>query len=505
MYTLLIPFADNKRQALLLGDSYFRCSYFAERLDPVRVPVSWLSFNSTKKRLHLLDFPYIFNPSTVVTWFRSINFSRMSRAFEESNSLQMRIQPWTEAGSVVVDNHHKNVLQTLLKTATSKYLVLEISRNDVIKDAFDQLWRREERELMRPLKIHLGEDGGEEGFDSGGVQQEFFRLAMAEALHPDYGAFTIDDRTRMAWFAPGSLEAEWKYEMVGLLLSLAVYNGLTLPITFPKALYRKLLGEPVTELHHIADGWPDLASGLTKLLEWDEKDGAVEDVFARTYEFSVEMFNHHVSREMTATDSWPQFPRHLWGSLGGGDASRPLHAANPEDAPLVTNENRNAYVSDYIRYLTDVSVRPQYEAFARGFSRCLHPKSLTLLNSSILQSVVEGTQHIDINELRRYARCIGWTPDHETVRDFWSIVRKYDDGMKRRLLEFVTASDRVPVGGMKNVQFVLQKNGEQGEGGHLPTAYTCYGVLLLPEYTNKEVLRERLAMALDNAQGFGFA
>ena len=78
--------------------------------------------------------------------------------------------------------------------------------------------------------------------------------------------------------------------------------------------------------------------------------------------------------------------------------------------------------------------------------------------------------------------------------------------MKRKLLEFVTASDRVPVGGIKNLQFVVQRNGEEeGTGGHLPTAYTCYGTLLLPEYRDKEVLRERMAMALENAQGFGFA
>ena len=84
-------------------------------------------------------------------------------------------------------------------------------------------------------------------------------------------------------------------------------------------------------------------------------------------------------------------------------------------------------------------------------------------------------------------------------------MKRYDDGMKRRLLEFVTASDRLPVGGVSNLQFIIQKNGEEDENGHLPTAYTCYGTLLLPEYKDKDALRERLAMALENAQGFGFA
>ncbi|KAB5566457.1 hypothetical protein GE09DRAFT_1028013 [Coniochaeta sp. 2T2.1] len=499
----LIEAMFKKRQTLLLGDTQFRSEYFAERLDAVDMPVNWISHVSTKQKVHLLDFPYIFSPSTLVSYFRSINFSRMSRAYEEASSLWGRMQTIMMQGNMIMQPRHKKVLDRMLKTASTKYLVLSIDRDNVIKDSFDQLWRREERELLRPLKVHLGEGQGEEGFDSGGVQQEFFRLAFAEALNPAYGAFTVDERTRMTWFRPSSLEPLWKFELIGLLVSLAVYNGLTLPVTFPKALYRKLVGEPVTELHHIADGWPDLANGLTQLLEWDEKDGAVEDIFARTYEFSVESFGKPITREMKSDNNYDE---QAWPQAAEETPSSSSSSPTADDAPLVTSSNRNAYVYDYIRYLTDVSVRPQYEAFARGFNTCFHTKSLTLLTSNTLQSLVEGVQEIDVAELRRYTRYVGWDAGHRTVKDFWSIVRRYDDRMKRKLLEFVTASDRLPVGGVKNLNFILQKNGiETEDGGHLPTAYTCYGTLLLPEYKDKEALRERLAMALENAQGFGFA
>ncbi|KAJ8125953.1 hypothetical protein O1611_g7685 [Lasiodiplodia mahajangana] len=497
---MLIAAMYRKRQALLLGDVHFRFEFFGDRLDSVDMPVSWLSFTSTRQKVHLLDFPFIFKPASLVTYFRAINFSMMSHSYEQATSLQLRIRMYTEPGSLVTEGHQRSALEDLLRTPASKFLILNIRRDEILTDAFDQLWRREERELMRPLKIHLGEDSGEEGYDYGGVQQEFFRLAIAEALNPDYGAFTVDNRTRMTWFQPGSLQPEWKYELIGLLVSLAVYNGLTLPVTFPRALYHKLLGEPVTELHHIADGWPDLANGLTNLLEWNESDGAVEDIFVVTYEFSTTMLGQPVSRRMDPSqrESWPQ------PSLHPHDKS--LSADNPTDAPPVTGDNRSAYVSDYIRYLTDVSVAPQFEAFARGFRTCLHPKSLTLLTPSLLQSVVEGTQEIDISELRRVARYSGWDANHPTIRDFWSVVKKFDDRMRRKLLEFVTSSDRLPVGGAAHIQFVIQKNGEEeGEGARLPTAYTCYGHLLLPEYRDKEVLRERLSMAVENAEGFGFA
>lgn len=294
----------------------------------------------------------------------------------------------------------------------------------------------------------------------------------------------------MTWFQPGSLEPLWKYQLIGMIVSLAVYNGLTLPVTFPKALYRKLLDEEVTELHHIADGWPDLANGLTTLLEWDERNGLVEDIFARTYEFSVEQFGQPVSREMSTSAHWPQF-------------SDLQSSSNPTDAPSVTNENRNNYVSDYIRWLTDISIRPQFEAFKKGFFSCIDRRSITLFDAETLQSVVEGIQDIDISELRRATRYIGWDASHRSIRDFWSIVKRYDIEQKRKLLEFVTASDRVPVGGMRNLQFTLQRNGI--DDGHLPSSYTCYGILLLPEYSSKEVLREKMAMALENSKGFGFA
>ncbi|KAM7204942.1 hypothetical protein V8F20_003404 [Naviculisporaceae sp. PSN 640] len=500
----LIDAMYKKRHELLLGDAQFRAEYFAERLDTALMPVSWLSHSSNRRKLHLLDFPYLFNSSMLVSYFRAINFSRMSRAYEQATSLHENVH--LIAQRLVLDTHHRSVLADGLATASAKVLSLDIRRDSVIEDAFNQLWRRQERELLKPLKVHLT---GEEGFDSGGVQQEFFRMAIAEALDPDYGAFLVDGRTRMTWFVPGSMEPVWKFELVGLLVSLAVYNGLTLPVTFPKALYRKLLGEPVTELHHIADGWPELYDGLTTLLEWDERKGTVEDIFARTYEFSVSVYGQVVTREMKPpshpdSNKWPQFP-----PTAGQAASQPSpHVNNPAEdtTEVVTSANRNSYVSDYIRYLTDVSVRPQYEAFARGFRACLHPKSLDLLNSSLLQSLVEGVQEIDISELKRYAKYVGWDANHRTVRDFWSVVKKYDDEMKRKLLEFVTASDRIPVGGIKNMMFILQKNGvEEDEKGRLPSSYTCYGTLLLPEYRDKEVLRERLDTALKNTQGFGFA
>lgn len=78
-----------------------------------------------------------------------------------------------------------------------------------------------------------------------------------------------------------------------------------------------------------------------------------------------------------------------------------------------------------------------------------------------------------------------------------------DDDKQRQFLQFVTGSERVPVGGLDHLQppFLVAKNGGQSE--RLPTSHTCFNTLLLPEYDSKEWLADRLSLALQNSTGFG--
>ncbi|ESZ95085.1 hypothetical protein SBOR_4540 [Sclerotinia borealis F-4128] len=479
------------RKSLLLGDIHFRTEYFSDRLDSVAMPLEWLSFQANKRTVHLLDYPYLFNPSTLVSYFRAINYSRMNQSFEEAKSMYALVR--THEG-LITNGDHKRKLRERLHTATSRYMAIAVSREDLLSDTFDALWRREERELMRPLKVSLGGEQGEEGLDMGGVQQEFFRIAMTEAINPDFGVFTIDDTTKMTWFQPGSPEPLWKFELIGTIMSLAVYNGMTLPITFPKAFYRKLQGESITELHHISDGWPELAKGLTDLLEWDESKGAVEDIFCRTYEFSQFQFGKPVSREMNTSSQWPKF-----SDINVGEDTEDF---GETEAPLVTNESRNNYVSDYISWLTNISIQPQFEAFKKGFFACLDSRSLSLFDADTLQSLVEGVQEIDIVEMQRGAQYIGYEAGDDVIESFWSVVKEYDLEKKKKLLEFTTASDRVPMGGMRNFHLRIMRNG--GDDHHLPASYTCFQNLLLPNYSSRQILKERFDVALEHAKGFGF-
>lgn len=342
----------------------------------------------------------------------------------------------------------------------------------------------------------------------------------------------------MSWFHPCSLEPEYKFELLGLLTSLAIYNGLTLPFTFPRALYLKLLDIPVTSLEDIEDGWPELVQGLKILRDWPGDD--VEEVFVRPYVFSVDVFGtirdldmdkarrlrlqleqqldgpplkerrKTLQRDLASLSTADEREARFGEEFSLEDYDLFCNSVSTAGVPrksgsepiMVTNANREQYIHDYIYQLTDATICCFFGAFRRGFYTCLNPKSLTLFTPDQLKALVEGLPDIDIDELQNVT-CYegGYDEIHPTIVIFWKVVHSWPQEKVHQLLEFVTANDRLPVGGMERLTFVVQKNGV-GDA-RLPTSLTCYGRLLLPEYDSEEKLRKGLDCAVENSKGFG--
>ena len=89
------------------------------------------------------------------------------------------------------------------------------------------------------------------------------------------------------------------------------------------------------------------------------------------------------------------------------------------------------------------------------------------------------------------------------MRHFWEVVHAFDIDDKRALLAFATGCDRAPVGGLGKLKFILQRAGP--DAMDLPHAHTCFNVLSMPAYASRGKLRDRLTIAIHNAQGFGLA
>lgn len=522
-------------RTLKLTSDKFELPSIVGVLDENDMPYKWLSYHPDDKTTHILEYSFLFKPMQVVRYFRSLNLQIMKHSYERAMGVynhgkhQLVRSTWRISGLVeVLDS---------LRVHMARYFVMTISRANVLEDAIGQIWRRERQELLRPLKVRLGKGEGEEGLDHGGVQQEFFRLVFAEAFNPAYNMFETDSTTHMTWFTPSSLEPLYKFEALGILMGLAIYNGVTLPITMPLVFYMRILGLEVKEIADIEDGWPELAKSFTTMLDW--QDGDVGDVIARTYEFTYEAFGKMVSIDMSKTvDQHTDTPKSHKGSKGKERAPSPnghmqglgklstgsdvdltnAHltkrvdgstsaASDSEEAPLVTNNNRQAFVMDYIIHLTSITIQPQFTAFLRGLHTIVSPRSLSLFTHSpaTLKLLIEGhplAQTLDVDAWFTATTYEDYEPSDATVVWFWEVLKEEcTQSQLRKLLEFVTASNRIPINGWKGITFIVQRHGEGDE--RLPGSSTCYGRLLLPDYSSKEVLKEKLEKAVENSLGFG--
>lgn len=45
------------------------------------------------------------------------------------------------------------------------------------------------------------------------------------------------------WFNSYTFESKMKFELIGVIIGLAMFNGMLLDIQFPKVIYKKILGK----------------------------------------------------------------------------------------------------------------------------------------------------------------------------------------------------------------------------------------------------------------------
>ncbi|PAA52986.1 hypothetical protein BOX15_Mlig009753g1 [Macrostomum lignano] len=365
------------------------------------------------------------------------------------------------------------LLQSLmLHSDHNMYLRINVRRANIVQDALltlEMVGLESPGDLKKQLVIEFE---GEQGIDEGGLSKEFFQLIIEQIFNPDYGMFSLNQRTQSFWFYPGSEDCEREFVLVGMLLGLAIYNNIILDVRFPTVLYKKLTGK-LGAFHDLKGSHPELAQGMQQLLEYD--GDSFEDIFGC---FSI--------------------------SFQDAFGSTLNHELKPDGANIpVTKENRQEFVDLYSDFLLNGMIEKQFNAFCKGFHLVIdNSLLLQLFAPTEIELLVCGSKTYNFHELQKYTQYDGgYTENSPIIAHFWKLVHTMSDVDKRLLLEFVTGSDRVPLGGMKKMKFIIARQGPDTD--RLPTAHTCFNVLLLPEYSSYDKLQDRLLKAIANSKGFG--
>jgi len=389
--------------------------------------------------------------------------------------LQHQIARRVAADLEVLPGHEIHIDPALL------FFILKVRREHILEDTTSALQRATPEDLRRQLKVVFE---GEQGVDEGGLAREFFRLLSAEVFTADSGLFDpeVAKNARVLWFSRGSKCETTDFWLAGVVLGLVVYNNLPgLDVHFPSVVFKKIKEEELG-LEDMRQVFPETYLSLRSLLLWKPDPGL-------TKEEASEAFENIFCLDFTVTCD-----------EDGEVRTREL-CEEGSDLP-VTLENRGEFVRRYCQWLLTTGVQRQFEPFKKGVRRVCDSSLFNALDSAELELIACGEQDLDFSQLRKNTHYEGFSEDSEYVASFWTVLLTFDSVQKKRFLSFVTGSDLAPVGGLQELQLVLQRNsGEPTE--RLPTAHTCFNLLLLPEYESAGKLERMLTTAMENAEGFG--
>ncbi|KAI9931736.1 putative E3 ubiquitin-protein ligase [Aspergillus wentii] len=378
----------------------------------------------------------------------------------------------------------------LSRKAISQYLVLKVRRDCLVEDSLrgvSEVVGSSQEEIKKGLRIEFL---GEEGVDAGGLRKEWFLLLVREVFDPHHGLFLYDEDSQYCYFNPFCFESSEQFFLVGTLLGLAIYNSTILDIALPPFAFKKLLAAapqsngPQTStsrssfkctLDDLAEYRPVLAKGLRGLLDFE---GDVTETFCYDFVAQVDRYGEVI-----------EVP------LCPGGEKRP-----------VTNSNRREFVDLYIQYLLDTAVTRQFEPFKRGFFSVVGGNALSLFRPEEIELLVRGSDDaLDVASLRAVATYDNWSvarPESvPVVKWFWEFFEQTNPQAQRKILSFITGSDRIPAMGATSLMIRLACLGD--DSSRYPTARTCFNTLGLYRYDRKEKLERKLWDAVINSEGFG--
>jgi E3 ubiquitin-protein ligase HUWE1 len=131
-------------------------------------------------------------------------------------------------------------------------------------------------------------------------------------------------------------------------------------------------------------------------------------------------------------------------------------------------------------------------------------KLITIFSENELELLISGLPTVDIADLQAHTQYRDFKGDataEQRVKWFWEFAHSLTPEERPLLIQFVTGTSRVPVGGFGNTPFQIERISGLDR---LPSAHTCFNTLDLPDYTSFEKLRQCFKWALRDCEGFGF-
>lgn len=351
---------------------------------------------------------------------------------------------------------------------------IKIRRDHIFEDSYAEIMRQSSGDLKKRLMIKFE---GEDGLDYGGVSREFFFVLSHEMFNPFYCLFeysAVDNYTLQMNPHSGINPEHLNYfKFIGRVLGLSIFHRRFVDAFFVVSFYKMILSKKCT-LADMESIDADFFRSLTWILE-----NSIDGVLDLTFSTEDDRFGETVTLDLKP---------------GGRDIE-------------VTDENKAEYVELVTEWRIQKRIDEQFVAFKAGFNELVPQELINVFDERELELLIGGIADMDVDDWKKHTDYRGYTESDEVIQMFFKLITSWDNEKRARLLQFVTGTSRIPIGGFKDLQgsdgprrFTIEKAGEVSQ---LPKAHTCFNRIDLPPYTNYEDLEKKLSYSVNETMGFG--
>ncbi|RKP22255.1 hypothetical protein SYNPS1DRAFT_20292, partial [Syncephalis pseudoplumigaleata] len=276
--------------------------------------------------------------------------------------------------------------------------------------------------------------------------------------------------------------SEQYFWFMGRWMAQAFMDGRLLDMPLSPVFMQKALGRPVAnQLHTLKQVDPAMAQSLELLRGYIAQKQAI---------YRKEQHVEQLGLDFTL----PGYPSIMLKNDG-------------QDID-VTIYNLDEYVELVLEWTLERGIEKQIAAFRGGFNSKFPIESLLCFEpDELLPLLSAATEDWRLEVIMEAIKADhGYTAESVSVMHLAEIMGELDANEQRLFLQFITGSPRLPVGGFKRLYpplTVVRKLPEPPltADDYLPSVMTCVNYLKLPDYSSKELMRQRLQQAIQEGQG----
>ena len=353
---------------------------------------------------------------------------------------------------------------------------ITITRDSLFQDSFQQIMQLQPFDLRRKLSITFL---GEAGVDYGGLAREWYIRMSHELVNPMHSLFEYASETNYnLQIKPASSvnpDHLMYFRFVGRFMATALLHDQFIDTSFAVPFYKKMLNKELS-IDDLQSVDQVFYNSLTYVRDNNLEEVELDLFFAQDFEVAGKVTQHELKE-------------------GGADIK-------------VREENKMEYIKLMTQWRIYRGVEEQAKAILDGFNQVVPLDWLKCFDERQLELMLCGKQEIDVEDWEKNTICNQNADSSSQLLEwFWKFVRELDNEKRRKLLQFVTGTCRLPVGGFSELKghdgperFRIVTYGEETS---LPTSHTCFNLLDLPLYNSYEQLVEKVTIAIEETEGFG--